>query len=75
MPAKKRKNVMSDEERRKRLEETAREIDLEVRKIMEDAAGEVRAILCERRPALGPPPLRFTVRHRTILFGIEHLSN
>jgi len=33
-------------------EETAREIDLEVRKIIDDATTEVRAILCERRPAL-----------------------
>lgn len=37
---------------RKFSEETAREIDLEVRKIIDDAIGEVRAILCERRPAL-----------------------
>jgi cell division protease FtsH len=37
---------------RKFSEATAREIDLEVRKIIDDAIGEVRAILCERRPAL-----------------------
>lgn len=37
---------------RKFSEETAREIDLEVRKIIDDATSEVRAILCERRPAL-----------------------
>lgn len=37
---------------RKFSEETAREIDLEVRKIIDDAIHEVRAILCERRPAL-----------------------
>ena len=33
-------------------EETAREIDLEVRKIVEDALGEVRTILVDRRAAL-----------------------
>ena len=33
-------------------EQTAREIDLEVRKIIDDATSEVRAILCERRAAL-----------------------
>ncbi|HMF17601.1 MAG TPA: ATP-dependent zinc metalloprotease FtsH [Gemmataceae bacterium] len=33
-------------------EHTAREIDLEVRKIIDDATAEVRAILCERRAAL-----------------------
>ncbi len=33
-------------------EETAREIDLEVRKIVEDALAEVRRILAERKPAL-----------------------
>jgi cell division protease FtsH len=39
-------------EARKYSEETAREIDIEVRRILEDATGEVRAILCERRDAL-----------------------
>ena len=34
-------------------EQTAREIDLEVRKIIEDALGEVRVILQARRAALG----------------------
>jgi cell division protease FtsH len=33
-------------------QETAREIDMEVRKIIDDATHEVRAILCERRDAL-----------------------
>jgi cell division protease FtsH len=33
-------------------EQTAREIDLEVRKIIDDATAEVRSILCERRTAL-----------------------
>jgi cell division protease FtsH len=33
-------------------EETAREIDLEVRKLLDDATAEVRGILCERREAL-----------------------
>jgi cell division protease FtsH len=33
-------------------EETAREIDVEVRKILDDATAEVRAILCARRAAL-----------------------
>jgi cell division protease FtsH len=33
-------------------EETAREIDLEVRKIVDDATGQVRSILASRRPAL-----------------------
>src|SRR5262249_56302601 len=33
-------------------EQTAREIDMEVHKILDDATEEVRTILCERRAAL-----------------------
>lgn len=43
---------MSMESPREYSEETAREIDLEVRKIVEDAINEVRKILMDRREAL-----------------------
>jgi cell division protease FtsH len=39
-------------EERQYSEETAREIDVEVRKILDDATREVRAVLLARRPAL-----------------------
>jgi cell division protease FtsH len=50
-------------------EETAREIDLEVRKILDDSVAEVRAILSERRAALGALAQRLI--EKEVVDGVE----
>jgi cell division protease FtsH len=50
-------------------EQTAREIDLEVRKILEDATEEVRTILLSRRPALEAVAQRLV--EREVIEGTE----
>jgi cell division protease FtsH len=50
-------------------EQTAREIDLEVRKILEDATEEVRTILLSRRPALEAVAQRLV--EREVIEGSE----
>jgi cell division protease FtsH len=54
---------------RKFSEETAREIDLEVRQILDEATAEVRSILQERRPALEAVALRLI--EKEVIDGAE----
>jgi len=54
---------------RKHSEETAREIDLEVRKIVADAIEEVRGILLARRAAL--EAVARTLMEREVIGGVE----